>query len=522
MTESAHHDEADSFDNNVSRRRAMQLGAAGVAAVAAGGALTGTVGAQQVDHTSDLAHDPRIDGTVTVAEHGPEMSQMQYIDDQGEVAWLIDDGIVLAAGEDDTPHNPVTIQANAIAAEDYRNFPRGEQYDSDSDGEDDADLDVVDATHWSVDDSSSAGSGTVETVTGPNDEDALHVSTSSNDATITFSFSDFTIDSGELRKVMQLIADVDSLDSAATVEVSAVDSNDAKATATIDSSADGSADDVIATATGTSIVYQQQLGTLVGSLDTIQSLEVAVSGANADVTFSALNLAREDAWSFGTYERTNSDDEVETATYTEPSGTFAITGLDSLGGAVAGSRIHGVQYDVEQRARELPSNQTLIRETEVDTTQYDRPVRLEVAHVFEWPTAYDIDSSVGTLRDVVRMASSRYLTVGVETAAGNVETWDDVDDLDMAAKTSQYDSVDAERDLSSAISPGDTVVVYYDLSLDEGEADAYLSSGGGGAAGGSSDGGDDGVIGMLLGGGVLGLVAFVVNKIRKGLSAASS
>lgn len=506
-------------EQTATRRDALRLGAAAGIALAAGSAGAGTAAAsEQVNFGASIAHDPLIDGSYTVDTHREGMGEMQYVDDSGDVAWLIDDGVVLASRDDEGgPHNPVQIRADKIDADEYRAFPRGETFE-DADGET-QDLNVVDAQHWDVDASGSAGSLTVETVDAPSGGDALRVAAdgqADGDVAVA-TFDDVAIDEGELRKYLQAIANVDALDAGATVDVVVADSAGSEVRATIDADADAGADTTIATATGAGQVYQRQIGDLVDDLDTLVELRVEVADADADVTFPALNVEREDNWSFGRYERLNADDEVETETRTEPSGYFGITSLDTVESPIGGSRMRDIHYDVELRASELPQAQTLIRESDVDESRYDRPNRLEVAHVFEAPTAYDLSADLDALRDVVQMASSRYLSVQVEPAASGVETWDDVDDLDMTDRSSQYDSVDAERELSTAVSSASQAVIYYDLNLDDSEVDHYLSAAGGGALAGGSGGGSG--LRSVLFGGALGLVAWIANRVRKARNA---
>lgn len=495
----------DTLSTRMSRRQMMITTGAAAGAIAMGAGTAAAQSGETVDFSYEYVQNPHIAGESTVAEHTSSMTELQWINDNGEEAHLNDEGVVLADREDEnTIHNPVTLRADRLQTEEYTAFPRGETYDDDGDSStDEADIRAVDATHWSTDSSGSTGSITLENA----DEDALSVSTTGQASgdVATARFSDFSIDSGTSRKFLQAVLDVVTVESGATVEFRVEDSNGSVVTASVDPSGDTSNVGTIATATGSGKVAQERVGELEeeqsSTLADIVALEIAFLDANADLTIHGLNLEKESRWSFGSQEFKNSDDEIETETVREPNGEFSITSLSTLGDDFADATIYDVTYDVEQQASELPLDATMVRREETD--RYDRPVLLDVVHTFEWPTGYDITSDLQALEDVIQLGSSRYL--GVEVATGTeIEDWEDVDDnVTWTDRTSLYSgNVESDVELLANVSPGEKVHVHYELNLDEQTADSYTMASGG-AAGGTGGGGFG--VATIIGGLLAGL-----------------
>jgi len=500
------------------------------AGVAAAGAITTGVAAATDGDTpswaSELVQSPRIETTATIATHGADMSDpLAYTNDNGDPVSLADEGAVVADRDDaDTPHNPITLRADRLAAQEVRAFPRGITYDDDSDtSTDEVPVDAVDATHWTTDTSGTAGSLTFETVTGQNGEEALHIATSgqtSGDvATATFDLSsvgsdDATITEGVERKMIQAIATIASLDSGAVVEIRVKDSSSNTITSVIDSSADSGSINTIATATGSGVVYQEQVGEFSTTVGDIQTIELAVKEANADVTFTGLNVEKEAEWEFGVQEYTNSDDELDTQTITHPSGEFSVVSLYGSNGVPdtwTDAAIEDLKVDAEFRAAELDSDMREYRWA--DAGRYDYPARLETLVGLELPTAYDLSYSSTSLRDTVLFPSTRFLASEYTTSESALPTWSDIDDesVTFTDETATFENagIDDEVTLTSSVSAGTLVVVHQDYLLNSDEKASATASGGGSGGGpvGSSGGGIfDGFMGLVMSGivGVLG------------------
>lgn len=501
------------IETTFSRRRFMATTAATATAVAVGGTgIAAAEGGIRLDEGSEKVNDPYITASVTIAEHTGAMGQLEYVADDGETASLADDGIVMARrpeSDTDVPvaHNPVTFAASSIESEEFAAFPRGATYDDDADA-DTAEVDVsaLDASLWTTTDATNG------TISVSEDDDALAISASgmASGETVTARFdlstvasSDATISDGVPRKWLQTVMDVTALPAGSTVEFRIEDSSGTQAVASVDPSGDTSTVDVLAAATGSSLVREARIGELESAqgvdLEDVQVLEVAISEADAAVTLHGLNLERESRWTFGKAERVNSDDELEENDVEEPSGSFSITSLESLDGTpFSSATIRGLVLDVEQRASELPTSATLARSS--DAESYDRDKRLEVVRVFEWPTAYDLSSSLDTVLDEVALPSSRHLAVEVASATvSELNDWDDVDAVSSwTSKTSAYDAaIETEVELSSTPTVGDRIAVRYEVLVDDNELDDMTRSSAFGAA--AVGGGGGGLFGSARG-----------------------
>ena len=480
-----------SIDTNITRRRALQLAGATAAAAVAGTAPAAA--ASDLNFSSGLVPNPRVEADVTIGEHDrSQMSRVtEYINDNGDLADLANEGGRVQERDDsDSPHNPITLRADKVDATELRAFPRGVTYDSDGDGSDDSDVRALDATHWTKDVSGTAGTMTVEDAKSPADKTALRITTASQtsgDVAIA-SFSDFSLTDGENRKYLQLAVTVDSLPSGSVIRVRAVDEDGDYKEAVIDPSADSTATSTIATATGPAQVYQAQFGDLAlngsGTWNNIESLEVHVEDANPDITLTALNVERESAWTFGTEEFVNADNEVDTRTVREPSGSYSITGVDTLGSEFDASTLVDVQAALAFEPSGAPAEQVDYVFEDVDRYSYER--RYKAAMGVQLPTAYDLSYANETLADTLAHPSDRHLKVEyVVGTGGEWPTVDSHDDYSWTDKTSTYDNSSIDSDVTLSTSdpaPDKEIVAYYDVLVTADEEESMTASSGGGGA----------------------------------------
>lgn len=478
-------------DQLMNRRRFLAAaGAAGVALAAGPG--TASASDHALNYSSGLVPDPWIESDVTVAEHDrSEMtSETEFINDAGEFDDLAEQGARLQPRPDTTTTtawNPVTLRADKFAAEEYYKFPRGETYDKDGDGDANTDLDVLDVTHWTTDTSGTAGTLTFEDVNSPAGTKAIHATTSSQvsgDVAVA-RFSDFSIADGELRKHFQLGVTVDALPAGSTVTFRVEDSTGATVDMVIDPSADGSLASTIATSTVTGLVYQPQLGDLTSSLDTIEAIEIRIADENPDLTVWALNCERSSRWDYGTREFVNADDEIETETVYEPSGTFSITSADTLGTMFDNATVHDLQAALRFDTSGVDDRSMVEYEfVDLDHPSYPRQFNMVVNRELE--TAYDLDYANTSLRDETVHWPEQYQVLDVSTGETETATLEDVDDLTMSDKTSLIDSRDQEIELATTVTDGEVEVLYYEVRVDESaESDMVVQ----GASGPASQGG---------------------------------
>lgn len=521
--QSGTNDDGSLLDEEYSRRGAMRAGAAAGATVVALGAGVNPVAAETVESVnfgSEYVDNPWIEGTVTVEVTEPDMAPMEHVANDGTVTPLSDYGIVLAEDRSDdstaNAHNPVTLSAASIDADEYSDFPRGLTYDDDADSStDEVDVSALDSTHWSA-------SGM--TVSDPS-EGVLRLDASAGGDSATLDLSavgseDGTIESGVDRKFLQLVADVDALASSASIEFRVTDSGGTQKVARIEDGGDESTTAVLGSTTGDSQVMEVRLGELANDLSDVTSLTVAAVNGSSTIDLHALNLEKESSWSFGTEEYVNSDDEVETRTVKQPSGDFSIVDLDTLPDWALNSSIEGVTYDVELQASALPDEQVYAQNNEAAST-YEYPRTLNWVAEFEWPSAYDVSVSAGALKDVVAIAPTRYLTAEVATGVAELDSddpWGDVDGITWTSRAGSIESVGTTVELMSSTTASDRTDVHFETNLRESEVeDATSASSGSGAA--VAVGGSGGGTFSFLKTGVLGVVTALGVWKRKAIAA---
>ena len=470
---------ADALDSEMSRR-AFAVGVGAVAATAAG---AGTASAQEAGLVPDFGGEytpiPGVDGgTWRIDEHTAEMEQLDYVDNDGNIQSLTSEyGAVLApdSGEDGETHNPVSFHPSYIDTSEYTAFPRGETRE-DEDG-DEEDVSALDAEEWTGD------------LLISDDGDALVLESDAveDGATQSATFDNYTIDSGEARKVLQLVVDVDQLEAGATVDVEVVDAGGASVAATIDPDADGAAESTIATSQESGVVFQTEIGEFDGGsdLDTLEEIVVSVSDANAELTVHGLNLELDSEWSFGTRETYDTEDEeVVEETLVEPTGRTGIVSLTSLTNQFTDATIYDVEYDVEIRASEAPLSNFEVMVEEVDRGSYDQ--RYHLVGALELPGGlYEVEVvEPGELTDEVRHPEDVYRTVEYAHDLTEIPTMDDIDDISWTDATSVLEDgdIDDEVTLSTTVSAGDTIGLHYDLTEDEDIGSAMSMSPGGGGA----------------------------------------
>jgi hypothetical protein len=508
-------DDVDIDGQQMDRRTFMAATTAAAVSVAA----TGAVSAQEeevLNYDSDYLPNPTINGSVTVAEVGPDMGMLEYIADDDSVEDLADYGARLAEREDDeTPHNPVGVSAGAIDAPTYGAFPRDEMYDESGDGDEETAVSALDATHWTTDESSTAGSITVADGESQGGADGLRVSTSSQTSgdTAVATFSEFeTMTDGPDRRTIQLGVDVDTLESGAVVDFVIRDSSDNTVTVTIDDSLTLDDSNVVATSTGEAYVFQQQIGDLNENvLNDIAAVDIEVSEANADVLVFFMDIERSTRIAFGTEEYLDSDDEVDTQTLYEPSGWYWVTELGSFDDALSDATFMDVEYEAAFEAAGTPDDWREYTFEAAD--RYDQDHRFKYVQNFDLPAAFDLSYTLDNLDDEQAFPSGRYLTVK-STTGDETRVLDDADsdDVSWTSRTGSYDAdIGSDVTITSAVNPSDIQAVYYDILVNQGERDEMTGTA---SVGGGPTGQSGGLLstifslpGMLISGlvGVLGL-----------------
>ena len=432
---------------------------AGVGAAIATAATAGTVSADgelTINPDSDFAHDPVATGDITVAEHRPEFSRFGYVaDDDSERS--LDVATLASRDDEDDPNNAVRIRADKVEFDDRRSFPRDLTTTNADDEEEDAS--ALDAEFW-----------TEDTLTAEDDGDALRIHGDTGSVTFSLADNDVAIDSGEQRRVLQLIANVDTLAAGATADVEVIDAAGNSVVMTIDPDADEADDATIATSQGAGVLYQQQIGDLDGGadLDTLEEIVVTVSGGDVDMTVHGLNLESSSRWPFGTREYLDDEDELDERTVYDQKGYFGITGLSTLyeNDRLSDATIHDVEYPDAELA---PTDVVVMTE---DGGRYDYDTRLHALYNWDLPSAYDLEIDLTGWVDEVAHPSGRYLAMEIATSRDDPAEMDDIDDVEWTSRTSTYTdaSIGDEVELSSTIDSADVFTLHEDVLLTADEA----------------------------------------------------
>jgi len=304
---------------------------------------------------------------------------------------------------------------------------------------------------------------------------------------------------------------VNSIESGAEVKVVASDSDGDDKVSVINASRARADGDVIANATGMGIVYQTQMGDLAlsdvavsgsgdGSFDGIHAVHVVVEGGDADVTFAGMNAEKMRTWQMGEQKAdTDSDDDLETKTLTEPAGYYAVTGLDTLGSDFDSATLSDARFPVTYSASAL-SDDSDVDVTVEETAEGKYPnygYKVDAYYRLTVPQQYDLVHSGLSFTDTQKMPSDRYKTVEVAEGVGentefsDISSWSDV--------TSSYSSEGANVTLDSTVEPGKSYAVHYEYVVTDSNKDTMESDGPGGApAGGGREGGNQGIIGSIM------------------------
>jgi hypothetical protein len=449
-----------------------------------------------VNYDADGAPNPYIDvDAVTVAAHDRDTmdSALQYESNSGDIKTL--PAMVNQTNNASSPYrtnNPYSMVATDIEWNDASAFPHGKE-----------NVSAIDASEWSKDMSSSAGSATISDSTTAPGVDAVSFSTSGQTSgdTAKFTFSNFSVTSDAQKRYLQVAADINSLDSGTSAELRAVDADlDHVSVDLVNQSANETDSAVVANATGEGDVLQVQLGSLAvegsgdGTLQEIQQVQIVVSDGNLDADISALNAESLGEWTFGE-ERvdTDSDDELETESIMEPHGRFNVYNLSTMGPAFDNAVIHSLEFPAQFRAQYYMDSEDGQTEFIEATNRPGFAAILDHYKRISLPAQYDLSYSGTELVAEQSWISSRYVSVETKEAVGST----DFGDID--GWTTVTDSFDSEGDkvtLDSTVGAGTEYALHYEIKLQQGEVDTLKTTKGGGP--GVLGGGGGGFFSMLV------------------------
>jgi hypothetical protein len=500
---------SDELTQQTMPRRQFLVGAGATAAAVAGGAG----GAMAASDNWETVKTGLNFGSGYVP--GPYFAEDGLEKEKHKLVWGTDDA-ALVAYEDDSgekaslpgvvdcedTENVVTLRADRLEAPDLYEFPRGESYDSDGDGDDDSNVYALDPTHWTT---TGATNGSISVASGSSPvAHSLHVSTSSvaSGETVSAEFTDVSVTSDPEKRYLQGVVNANSLTSGVVVTLAFIDEDGDRKELTIDPSGDASTAGVIAATTAQGIVFQQRAGDLPtvangdGTWSGTETVRIEVSEADADVEFTALNAEKMSTWGFGSYLKNEDTDDETRVERTRPSGEFTVTSLDTLDEAltVEDAVFYRVKIPVRYPLAETTEEIRYKFEEATDRPGYDYILTLEADQVV--PNAYDLTHNGPVFEEVVSMPSGRYIDVKTASGVGNVE-FGEVGDNAWTSHGSAFDSEGATVQFASTIQPGTIWRTRHRVLLTSSNRDeAEGSAGGGGAVAENSGGGGGGLFGL--------------------------
>jgi len=431
-----------------------------------------------------------------------EMDGLAYYDDNGDIASP-------AAHLNNSLNNSYKWAATDIDDDALRQFPR-------KDVESDNSVTWRNAGTWT---STNVTVTATSTNTGV---EALSLATNGSMATgnvATATYDNFSVSSDPEKRVAQVVFDVTTLDSGTHGEVRFVDADGTYKAFKVNASADTSADDVLANATGDGYVSQERLNNVAtqsgagdSSFDGIEKVVVHVEDGDLNMDVTGLDAERKSTIAFGErMEDTDGDGTMETVTVediTEP-GAQTYSSIDAgLDSAFNDATIHdlvfrGVIFDAAHAPGE---NVKVTIEEQDDYASY--PQHAETYQRLKAPAAIDVSYPQGiTFRIQQTFVSDRYVTLEFATGTG------DADWSDISSWTDRSDRLGSDGDwvvLSSSVNAGETADAHVDLLVTDDEASALMPSTDGGGGGGAQSGG---LSALPIVGGLFAVIAGLLRKM---------
>lgn len=429
---------------------------------------------------ADAAHNPYIDADVTKTSHEMSWTALEYENDSGEVEAI--------PGELNTSEtNPHQFTFSDVETSAYDEFPVNV-------GTENVNT-IMDQRNWST---SSTGTVTVSVnnVTTATGVDAIEIDATGVGSTerANGTFDAFRITSDVDKRWLQVIADVDTLDSAndPMVQIRVEDDDGDFVSATLDPNGNASTGNTMANSTGEGYVFQQQIGDMTvngtegdGTLDEINATKVVVIADNANVDIAAFSVERTSPWDLGT-ELKDTDGDGNNETY-EPldvnqSGDVRRDTLDSLDGAFDAATIHDLTIPIKVYSCDFsqPSDYERFNASSENATDYPSfDSIVNDTRRLALPSAFDLSYSNTELRDVEPLPSNRYRTVEYTDAVGETDFQNVSFDNDV---TSSYSSQGTEVTLTTDVTAGEEMAVRYDYLVTADEKDSVFAAQGGGAA----------------------------------------
>ncbi|KAB1193626.1 hypothetical protein GJR96_09305 [Haloferax sp. MBLA0076] len=420
----------------------------------------------KIDFSADATPNPGYAVQLTKASHNMSWdSPLIYENNDGDI-------VTAPAEVNGSIDNPYELTPTHVAVDDFGAFPHDKE-----------NVSALSASEWSSDSTLTVVNS--QPVTGV---DGLNIATNGSmtaSDSVSASFSNFSIENDIQKKHLAVGVDVDALDADTTVEVRAVDDDGDYYVAEVNSSRT-TGSDLIANSTGDGYVFQEQMGKMDlvtagdGSVGTLETVEVVVTGGDADVTMSMLNLDKLSKYKLGTtLKNTDDDDDLETVDVYEKnaSGNLKLNELSSMGSWADSAEIKGLTFDANFTAEKLPDEDVKVEFKETGNKYPGYYGTVTVQYRMDLEDAYDLDYAFPVLQDEQSVTRDRVLSVEVaegvseSTAFEDIESWTD--------KTASYTSLDRSITLDDTVQPGQDTVVKFEYKVTEDQFTAMQPSVGG-------------------------------------------
>ncbi|NHN59818.1 MULTISPECIES: hypothetical protein [Halorussus] len=302
------------------------------------------------------------------------------------------------------------------------------------------------------------------------------------------------------KRYLQLVMNVDRLESSAVLEVQVRDGGGDYVAATVDSSANASKANVIANQTASGVIFQEQLGQLEvqgsgdGSLDGVEEVRVVATDGDVTATVVGLNVQKKSQWDFGDEKvpDTSTDDSGDYTTERvidrPQGGAIMLADLASLGSFASDAVVHKLTYyDVEYRMQDKPSA--------VSAEFRDADNRYPNFNVFDFtyrrtiPAAYDITHGNLTLETNQTFLSERYVQLRVAEGVGDTET-SEISDSSWIDLTGSLGEAGTWLTADSTVSADKTYVIDAEIKVTDDQQSALEQAAGGGGFWGGGGGGN--------------------------------
>lgn len=444
---------------------AVTLSGAALPVVAAGGALNWSADSPDIYYSGDLTIDD-----YSVDDGG----DLVYENDNGERTSI--DGMVNSTTEHDelgNGHvNPYSFVTTDIDDSQFAEFPRK----SDESGDNSAS--ALDASEYTT-----SGAAVADVNTAPGVDAVEYTASAAGDSA---TYSNFSITSDAEKRFLSISYDIVDASGASEINLTIHDATDGDTAVVQLYDADGqtSSDSVFANSTGEGKFGQVQVGTLSvsggdGTMDEIGSVEISADGA-AEVEANLVDLEKTSKYKLGErYHDSDDDDELETETVYESTGTLNLMDISTMGTWADDAHIMGLSVPVHVDA--ASQEDSAIQAEFSDAEQY--PAFGSVLDLYvgmQLPAQFDLSWSNVELRLAQDYADSRYVSAEYAEGVDESTAFDDISDSSFTSFSGSLGNADTEYVVDSTVQPGDRNVVHVELKLTGDEASALQASGSGG------------------------------------------